>query len=83
MREKTSAQRLGKKRKASEDLEAERTLHHSFVSAANSISQLFTQSVQQQKKAHTAGARQALVSVLLSWPAGALLGYVWPSLELF
>ncbi|KAK9802977.1 hypothetical protein WJX73_002738 [Symbiochloris irregularis] len=61
MREKASAQRcIGKKRKATEDLDAERTLHHSFVSAANSISHLFTQAVQQHKKAHTAGARQAL-----------------------
>jgi hypothetical protein len=44
------------------DLDAERTLYSSFVSAANSISQLYTQAVQQQRRASAAASRQTLVS---------------------
>ena len=69
---------MGKKRKAVEDLDAERTLHQSFVSAANSISHLFTQAVQQHKKAHTAGARQALVRLLTASQAHLAESYVIP-----
>ena len=42
-------------------LEHERTMHGSFVSAANSISQLYTQAVHQQRRAQIEGARAALV----------------------
>lgn len=53
---------MTKKRKAESSLEVERNLHSSFVTAANSISQLFTQAIQQHKKAQVDGAQQALVS---------------------
>lgn len=53
---------MTKKRKAELDLDVERNLHSSFVTAANSISHLFTQAIQQNKKAQVAGAQQALVS---------------------
>ncbi len=52
---------MTKKRKAELDLDVERNLHSSFVTAANSISHLFTQAIQQNKKAQVAGAQQALV----------------------
>jgi hypothetical protein len=53
---------MGKKRRAEVlDLDAERTLYSSFVSAANSISQLYTQAVQQQRRASAAASRQTLV----------------------
>lgn len=52
---------MTKKRKAETSLEVERNLHSSFVTAANSISQLFTQAIQQHKKAQVDGAQQALV----------------------
>lgn len=42
-------------------LEHERTMHGSFVSAANSISQLYTQAIHQQRRAQIEGARAALV----------------------
>lgn len=51
---------MTKKRKAELDLDVERNLHSSFVTAANSISHLFTQAIQQNKKAQAAGAQQAL-----------------------
>lgn len=51
---------MTKKRKAELDLDVERNLHSSFVTAANSISHLFTQAIQQNKKAQVAGAQQAL-----------------------
>ena len=54
---------MTKKRKAELDLDVERNLHSSFVTAANSISHLFTQAIQQNKKAQVAGAQQALVSL--------------------
>ena len=52
---------MTKKRKAELDLDVERNLHSSFVTAANSISHLFTQAIQQNKKAQVAGAQHALV----------------------
>ena len=52
---------MGKKRKADGDLDAERTLQNSFVTAANSISQLLTLAVQQNKRSRTEGAVDALV----------------------
>ncbi len=61
----TIAHIMGKKRKAPlVDLEGERTLYHSFVGAANAVSQLYTQAAQQQRQAASAAARQALVSLL-------------------
>lgn len=53
---------VGKKRKYEVDLDAERTLYTGFVAAANSVSQLYTQAVQQQRRASAAASRQALVS---------------------
>ena len=52
---------MGKKRKSELDLDLEQNMHTSFVAAANSISQLYTQAIQQQKRAQAEGARQALV----------------------
>eukprot|EP00798_Chlamydomonas_sp_ICE-L_P022713 gene22713-29874_t len=61
-----SSQKLsgGKKRKCEVDLDAERNLYHSFVSAANSISQLYTHSVQQQRKGTAGASRQTLERVM-------------------
>jgi hypothetical protein len=56
---------MGKKRKASPyepTEETERTLYHSFVGAANAVSQLYTQAAQQQRRAASTSARHALVS---------------------
>jgi hypothetical protein len=53
---------MGKKRKSEVDLDAERTLYSSFSAAANSISQLYTQAVHQQRKATSVAAKQAIVS---------------------
>ena len=54
-----------KKRKPDTDglaLEAERSLHQSFVHAANAVSQLYTHALtHQHKRAHVDGARQVLV----------------------
>lgn len=44
-------------------LEAERSLHQSFVHAANAVSQLYTSSLTGNKRAHVDGARQVLVSL--------------------
>lgn len=55
---------MGKKRKYELDLDAERTLYSSFVSAANSVSQLYTQGLQQQRKAAASAARQTLERVI-------------------
>lgn len=52
---------MGKKRKADGDLDAERSLQNTFVTAANSISQLLTLAVQQNKRSRTEGAVDALV----------------------
>eukprot|EP00798_Chlamydomonas_sp_ICE-L_P020975 gene20975-27831_t len=54
----------GKKRKCEVDLDAERNLYSSFVTAANSISQLYSQSVQQQRKGTAAASRQTLERVM-------------------
>lgn len=55
---------MSKKRKAVCDLDAERTLYTSFVSAANSVSQLYASAVQQQRKSSAAAYRQSLERVL-------------------
>jgi hypothetical protein len=55
---------MGKKRKLEVDLEAERTMYSSFVQAANAVSQLYTQGVQQQRKSAAAASKATLVSVL-------------------
>jgi hypothetical protein len=54
---------MGKKRKLEVDIEAERTLYSSFVTAANAVSQLYTQGVQQQRKAASAASKATLVSM--------------------
>jgi len=43
--------------------EVEKTLYTSFCTAANSISQLYTQAQNQQKIAFHAGERHAVVSI--------------------
>lgn len=52
---------VGKKRKAVEDLEAEKTLFGAFQQAAASVTSLYTLAAQQQKRSQEAGAKQALV----------------------
>ncbi|KAF8072837.1 CBR1 [Scenedesmus sp. PABB004] len=54
----------GKKRRAEVDLDAERSMYSSFVAAANSVSQLYTQGVQQQRRAAAAASRATLEKVL-------------------
>ena len=74
---------MTKKRKAESSLEVERNLHSSFVTAANSISQLFTQAIQQHKKAQVDGAQQALVRVGYSIYCRSMANYlldVWRTL---
>lgn len=56
--------RCGKKRKLVVDHEAEKTLYSSFVSAANAVSQLYSQAVSQQRKASAQASRQALERVV-------------------
>ncbi|PSS31693.1 LIM and SH3 domain protein like [Actinidia chinensis var. chinensis] len=53
---------MGKKRKsvATSLDEVDRTLHYTFCSAANSLSQLYTQSMNQQKLTFQAGERHGL-----------------------
>lgn len=60
---------MGKKRKLSEvlDPDAEKTLYTSFVTAANSISSLYTQAVQQQRKSSAAASRLTLVRHQAAW----------------
>lgn len=55
---------MGKKRKYELDLDMERTMYSSFVSAANSVSQLYTHAVQHQRKAATAASHQTLERVI-------------------
>lgn len=55
---------MGKKRKPEMDLDLERSLYSTFVAAANSVSSLYTQAQQQQKRAHIDGQRQALEKVV-------------------
>ena len=50
-------------------LEAERSLHQSFVHAANAVSQLYTSSLTGNKRAHVDGARQVLVRLSPARPA--------------
>jgi len=55
---------MGKKRKLEVlDPDAEKTLYTSFVTAANSISSLYTQAVQQQRKSSAAASRLTLERV--------------------
>lgn len=49
-----------KKRKLEVDADAERHLYSSFVCAANSISQLYSQAVSQQRKSSAMASRQTL-----------------------
>lgn len=53
---------MGKKRKYELDLDVERNMYTSFVSAANAVSQLYTQGVQQQRRAAASAAKGTLVS---------------------
>jgi hypothetical protein len=55
---------MGKKRKPELDLDSEKTLYTTFVSAANSVSQIYTQAIQQQRKASTLATKHALENVL-------------------
>jgi hypothetical protein len=53
----------GKKRKLNViDADAERNLYSSFVSAANTVSQLYTHAVHTQRKSAAAASRHTLVS---------------------
>lgn len=63
---------MGKKRKADVDLDAERTLYTSFVSAANAVSQLYSQAAQQQRKIGAATVRQSLVRASVLWRSAML-----------
>lgn len=67
---------MGKKRKVELDLDMERTMYSSFVTAANAVSQLYTQGVQQQRRAAAAASKATLVSCVC-WSA-ALLFLVQP-----
>ncbi|GFS46670.1 nuclear receptor family 2 group C protein [Actinidia rufa] len=57
---------MGKKRKSVETSldEVDRTMYSTFCSAANSLSQLYTQTMNQQKLSFQAGERHGLVLVL-------------------
>lgn len=55
---------MGKKRKPELDLEVERTMYGSFVTAANAVSQLYTQAVQQQRRAAVSASRATLEKVV-------------------
>ncbi|GIM09768.1 hypothetical protein Vretimale_13586, partial [Volvox reticuliferus] len=66
--------RYGKKRKLIVDHEAEKSIYGSFVSAANAVSTLYSQAVQQQRRASAHASRQALervVTFLLSQNPGS------------
>ena len=73
-----------KKRKPDTDsltLEAERSLHQSFVHAANAVSQLYSHALTHQhkhKRAHVDGARQVLVSSLFLFTDLAVKGLCGP-----
>ncbi|GFR46747.1 hypothetical protein Agub_g8370 [Astrephomene gubernaculifera] len=56
--------RSGKKRKLIVDHEAEKSIYGSFVSAANAVSTLYSQAVQQQRRASAQASRQALERVV-------------------
>eukprot|EP00879_Flechtneria_rotunda_P004602 GHRR01004858.1.p1 GENE.GHRR01004858.1~~GHRR01004858.1.p1 ORF type:complete len:210 (+),score=82.70 GHRR01004858.1:243-872(+) len=57
---------MGKKRKYESvlDAECERTMYSSFVTAANAVSQLYTQGVQQQRRAAAAASKATLEKVV-------------------
>jgi hypothetical protein len=55
---------MGKKRKLEVDIEAERSLYSSFVQAANAVSQLYTQGVQQQRRSAAAASKATLERVV-------------------
>jgi len=57
---------MGKKRKsiATSLDEVDRTMYASFCSAANSLSQLYTQAMNHQKLSFQAGERHGLVTTL-------------------
>ncbi|RRT40922.1 hypothetical protein B296_00035026 [Ensete ventricosum] len=52
--------------------EVDRTLYSTFCSAANSLSQLYTQAMNQQKISFQAGERHAMVSSFLTVPLTSL-----------
>lgn len=52
---------MGKKRKVDPDLDVERSMYSSFVAAANAVSQLYTQGVQQQRRSAAAASKATLV----------------------
>ena len=73
---------MGKKRKYELDLDVERNMYSSFVTAANAVSQLYTQGVQQQRRAAAAASRATLVSLqCLAIPVAALV--TWSLRKLF
>ena len=55
---------VGKKRKVAAlvDIEAERTLYHSFVSSANALSTLYASASLAQRRGAASASRQTLVS---------------------
>lgn len=57
---------MAKKRKSAATSldEVDRTMYASFCSAANSLSQLYTQAMNHQKLSFQAGERQGLVRIL-------------------
>lgn len=68
---------MSKKRKAdSAELDMERTLYSSFVTAANAVSQLYAQGVQQQRRSASTASRTMLVrGRRAAWRA------LWPRLQ--
>eukprot|EP00951_Prasinocladus_malaysianus_P044785 scaffold584165_cov55-Prasinocladus_malaysianus.AAC.1 len=56
---------MGKKRKPECDLEVERGLYSSFRTAANAVTQLYSQSVHMQRRSYEAGSRASLALLLL------------------
>ncbi|KAK4710357.1 hypothetical protein R3W88_004870 [Solanum pinnatisectum] len=53
---------MGKKRKSlASSLEVDRTMYSTFCSAANSLSQLYTQAMNQQKLSFLSGERHGMV----------------------
>lgn len=62
---------MAKKRKSEATRldEVDRTLHSTFCSAANSLSQLYTQAMHHQRISSQAGERHALVRSPLAFPS--------------
>jgi len=50
-----------KKRKSNAAMDAERSLYSNFVTAANSVSALYSQAAKRQQEQWESGAREALV----------------------